>query len=150
MMPPCDHGLLPCLCCSCHQEVECIFPSLWSVLALWVSFPNTMQGVMFWDLLRPEFKRLFPSAFTQKNCSHHVRSPGYPAVERSQVGREVLGDKKSSGGRGPVKESQSSKLMRKPSQHQGKEQFSRPSQPQLFWANITLVPDMWVKSSWVL
>lgn len=69
-------------------------------------------------LLRPEFKRLFPSAFIQKNCSHHVRSPGYPTVERSQVGREVLGDKKSSGGRGPVKESQSSKLMRKPSQHQ--------------------------------
>lgn len=126
-MPLYDHGLLPYFCCSYHQKVECIFPSLWFVLALWLSYQyNARTDVL--ELLTPKFKRLFASAFTWKNHSHHMKKSRISCCRKKPGGERALGDRKPSRQRGPVKENQSPRHMRKPSQHQVKEKPSRPSQ----------------------
>lgn len=111
IVPLCDCGPWLWLCCSCHQEVECIFPHFWFMPALWLFSTDTAREVMFWDFWNQNLRGFLLLLLLRKFTVTMYKSPGYHAVETSQVEREVLWNKKPSGKGGLVKENKSSRYI---------------------------------------
>lgn len=129
----CGHDPLLCLCCFCHQEVECIFLSFWFVLASWIFLTNANTRTYVLGFLRWKFKRVLASAFTQKNHSH-VKKPRLPCS------RETPGEERCSGREETMWRERACgrelnpRHMRKPSEHQ------RRNNPALLANPLHFVP----------